>query len=424
MWHVWILINDNFCDMGIKIAVIFITGRKFAKKTILSHLESYAYFGYDLRDISLYISIDYEYQKSCFYDYLLPNKVSGMLSRVKYISLYDRCEIEREYNPERYYKSGHSLFSTNEYASLRNAALICASLDGNDYAVFIDDDEYPYVPIKQSDERLLWRAYDVLSPHIKSYAVDGADVTVGDYCGYLSPIPNWITRISYTSRESLGSSLSKVNEVLTPELFTADENFKTFSNKELPVKKEMIVGVKSGNMGISLHAFRAGKIPLFYNPPFSRGEDVFFYYSLGADVNVLGVSSFIFHDPFFLYAHMLSDKMYPNKKLDVPFNSWSVNRFLSTMVGWLRYAPLYVAIKSGSYKKSYEIIDKIYLELETPLRELSVLTNDRRYDKCREELKKYKKRVLKDLSDIRLMQEHWKNCVLYRLKEKSSVMCS
>lgn len=220
------------------------------------------------------------------------------------------------------------------YASARNAPLLLAMRDGHDAAVFIDDDVHPDTGFLRS--------------HLDGLAA-GADVTRGGYLGHGAPLADLSSLLGPACRAALGRALSLGNEVLPADCLCAAPGFATAS---LPAVGRGFV-VYGGNVGISLAALAAGRIPPFQCPPGARGEDTFFGARLRGRARVEACAAPVFHDPFGLGR---------GAPAAVPPTPAHLRRFAGAVRGWVRYAPLWVRTQHDDPAEILGEIGAIYAE--------------------------------------------------------------
>ena len=377
-------------------------------------------FGFNLGKVSIYLSIDKNYCSTNLRDFRLSTHLNQRLRNVIYITDDERRLLEKKLNPHLLVEHNTlQLFTGNGFSGLRNSALIQAALDGNDYIISIDDDEYPFIPIRAEAGRMEWVSADVFGPHIRALKT-GVDISVGDYHGFQSPIPCWINNISKESRLVLGEMLSVGNEVLDPFLFLEGGNFKMLTKHELYGDSGRKNLLKGGNLGVSAESIMEGVLPCFYNPPGARGEDAFFQLSINQNIQIANVPSIIFHDPFFVYSDIVKYERFPNKELNVPLNCETNERFLLAIQGWLKYAPLYLQVVSEDKTAVESKIEHIYHCVERPLYELATYTNDYRYRNCAKLLGIFFQRVENDYTRLKFAQEYWAKLMKSNFRTKRS----
>ena len=404
-----------------RIALTISTGRIAVKRVVKSFLDNAELHGYDIEDFSVYLSIDTEYNNTRASDFKLDSNLERRLRNVDYITPKSREEIGRELISE----TGanpliiNSMFVGRGYSKQRNSALLRALQDENDLAICFDDDEAPYIPIKDKNMNIKWEALDFFTPHIKELLI-GADVTRGPSTGYLSPIPSDLEEeIPEFVREKLGELLQLGNEVVSKKsFFNLADNIIYLSDNEItnPYRPYIVKNSKygktilSGNMGINLDSIRKGKLPIFYNPPNARGEDAFFGLQL-KDNNVVEVPSYIFHDPFLLYPN-LPEGNFPEKLETIPVNRKSIDRFADAVTGWLKYAPLFILMSSKTPGEREERISKMINDIEAPTRKMAELLDSPKLLDCRRILEDYNREVFKDYQMLRKSQETWREKVV------------
>lgn len=218
------------------------------------------------------------------------------------------------------------------YASARNAPLLQALRDGNDVAVFVDDDAHPRPGFLRS--------------HLDGLGA-GAAVTRGGYLGHAAPLVDLRGLLGPGCRAALGRALSLGNEVLPADCLTA---VPAFASSALPGLRRGLV-VYGGNVGISLAALAEGRIPPFFCPPGARGEDTFFGLRLAGAAVALAAP--VVHDPFRLGRHAPAA---------VPPTPAHLRRFAAAVRGWVRYAPLWVRTQHTDPAPVLATIGAIYAE--------------------------------------------------------------
>lgn len=324
--------------------------------------------GLDLSDISVYFSVDYPLTKASK-AIQLQDEYRSALRHVKYIDSNRRAALARCFFGGRASAEVLECVLIGQgYASARNAALVEALVDGNDFAVSIDDDVLPLLPLRTSNDEVEWIAANLVSTHLE-FLQAGADVTRGGYLGYESPIVDLSGVIPDECRLALSRALDLGSEILSSRcLFESStisvlenngNNGTKFTHKTLRTG----VAILGGNVGISLKALGEGRIPAFFCPREARGEDAFFGYFLPGEANVSTVPSAVFHDPFHLYPCLL-ERSYPAKLMPaVKPTRENLQRFVDAFRGWVKYAPLWVRSQHYDSREGREIlaeIDNIY----------------------------------------------------------------
>ncbi|MBS3093420.1 hypothetical protein J4456_02460 [Candidatus Pacearchaeota archaeon] len=402
-----------------KIALSIPTGRPRVKHVVKSFLENAVQYGYDLKNFSVYLSIDTTFKKTRVADFILHSELENKLGKIEYISPKRRKDIGEDLvNLGVETNLAISLFAGRGYSRLRNSSLLLALRDNNDVAICIDDDEVPYIPIESQEGKIRWENLDFFTPHLE--ALKSTDITRGPYMGYLSPIPSDLEEeISPLVRRRLGEALQIGNEIVTVNsFFNLMENIIYLPEREIlnPHRPYIVANSKygktilSGNMGINLHSIREGKLPIFYTPPSARGEDTFFGLQLKNNT-VIEVPSYIFHDPFGLYPHLLKGK-FPHKLKNIPVNKTSINRFADAVIGWLKYAPLFVYMSSKTAAEREERIEDMIKKIVKPTQQLAELLHCPKLYFSKEILEDYHRNVVNHYYMLQKSQEVWKNKIL------------
>lgn len=408
-----------------KIAITLAAGRPRVVNVLEAFLRNARMHGHDTNQFSIYLSIDNDFMNTKMEDFKIPTSMKEITNKIELISKEDRIAIGKQAQ-EKFgisEKNAKIMFYERGYSPLRNCALYRALVDGNDVAVFFDDDELPTVPIKKLDGKLLWQELDFFGPHIAALK-NGVDITRGPYLGYLSPIPSDFDKnIPAEIRRALGQALSHGNDVVTADSFMDIMNShvrfldpdQMFSEPRSVIVKEGLFGkhIYAGNMAIKLSAVREGKIPLFYTPPQARGEDTIFALQLGKVV-VSEVNSFIFHDPFNMYPEILEGKL-PERLEPVPVSRESIERFTSALLGWLKYAPILVRMTSKNLEEERYRIEKMLFELKRPSEKLALLLKDPKINTSCYTLKQYQEIVEENHNTLLDVQRDWKEKILQNI---------
>ena len=400
--------------MKTKIALTIPTGRPQIKEILRAFLDNAQRYGYDLNDFSIYLAIDTTYQNRNLEDFRLDSDLERRLKKVEYIS-----EKERKKMSEKAIKEweitphiAQTLYQGNGYAKQRNAAITFALRDGNNVAICFDDDETPYVPLKKENREIQWAQSDFFTPHLEAL-LTGTDITKGPCLGYFSPIPSDFERdIPKDIRRKLGEALSLGNEVINKDSFLNIfmKQFKYLSESEFRTPIEPVIvpwgkhgkPVPGGNMGINLDSMRAQKIPIFYTPPNARGEDTIFGLQL-KKAKVKKVNAYIFHDPFGLHPGILS-KRFPKRPKPIPVTPDSKRRFANALIGWLKYAPLLIAMTSKNRKQRIrEMIEKI----QSPTQEIAKILDCPEINNSITILEQYGNNVDIHLQELAQTQREW-----------------
>ncbi|MCW2718904.1 MAG: hypothetical protein JWR81_2726 [Pseudonocardia sp.] len=263
--------------------------------------------GIDLADVALYFSTDPPLPAGAptvdGTGLRLVRHVDGERRRALARELAARCDVDPGVLERAVVRRG--------YASARNAALVEAVLDGNDVAVFVDDDVHPLGGF--------------LPSHLAGLAA-GDDVTRGGYLGHSAPLVDLAPLLPEVCRVELGRALSLGNEVLPPDCLTAPGR-----TAGEPARGLVVYG---GNVGLSLAALTGGRLPAFFCPPGARGEDTFFGLLLAGRARVGSGAAPVLHDPFRLGVGAEGARVEPTPA--------ALRRFAGAVRGWVCYAPLWV----------------------------------------------------------------------------------
>jgi hypothetical protein len=429
-----------------KIALTIPSGRPRVKDVVMAFIHNAALWGYDPAMFSVYLAIDTKMQEkrieeaesagnngknefTCVEDFKLPFKDGFRPSRIVYIS-----DEDREYIAEEIVESTGAdskiikcLFAGRGYSKQRNSALWHALRDGNDFAVCIDDDEAPFIPIKGNNGKLTWENLDFFGPHIKELD-SGADITRGPYMGYESPIPaDFEDNVPDEILTKLGYALEWGSDIITRRSFFGHMNKVKYLNEgELVVpRKPFLVEygkygkhVYTGNIGINLHSAREGKIPIFYSPSNARGEDTIFGMQL-RDAVVKEVGAFVFHDPFGAYPKLLEGE-FPERLIDIPSTPESTRRFASALMGWLKYAPILIILTSKSENERSARISKMINNIEEPANRMAELFGCPELRECKTILNEYHARVDEHYHELLNVQKEWRNICMMKMASLSS----
>ncbi len=332
---------------------------------------------------------------------------------VKYITPEDIEEEKKKLIGKKILKPEEAdMFFGYGYARARNTLMYMAAKEKVDHFLFWDDDEYPVACIQNKD-KLEWKTQNNIATHIKY--MKEADITLGQRCGYTSPIP-YIDLEKVKDESAVEAFINAVKNEFTDWEKVKDywQNSKgvTYSDKKV-IKDEIVYekGIsKETDFVISgsplcLNLQNIDKIPAFYNPEGARGEDVFFTLAL-KDARVLQIPVYHFHDSFLTYTKILN-KEYPEYIEDVnPEDENIRKRFIKVSKGWMKYRPLYLYI---SDRKNYEEeieITKQNLEKGVPV--MNKIFDTTEFNDLFDELEKYHKNVEEDYKQFLAVNKIWK----------------
>lgn len=378
-------------------------------KRLLSQLQKYE----KPVKITIFILFDLSYQKDSqrrdFYE-ILPEVKQNI--NIKYITP-EIIEQEKEKLVEQKILNDKeaNLFLGYGYARARNTLLYNATINGIDYLLFWDDDEYPVACIQDESGAITWKQQDNILMHLKY--IENADITFGHRCGYTSIIP-------YISLNKANKRKVKAYVEAIKNEFTTWKNAKTNLSKNKGItfadpkiaegKKEYEIIAKKGNYKwisgspLCINLKHLDAIPAFYNPEGARGEDAFFSICIN-NAKVLSVPVYHFHDPFLKHTSILENN-YPSV-LDeaLPQDENTEQRFYLTSRGWIKYRPLYLYLTSPKhYKKEIKTTVK---NLKIGIPEMNKLFPNKNFDILLSDLEEYDSNVEKDYQNYISVKEIW-----------------
>lgn len=334
----------------IDVGIGFATGRRNFKELLQTYINNWTERGHtDRINIHLLIAYDLKYfgiQRESFVN--IDPELLELVHSVTYIGddemsiLADRLASVHRMSKERVRE-----FFFQGYAGKRNQILYHALLKDLDYLLFLDDDEYPIVPVKDDKGMLSWIGQDILGTHLRHLPY--ADVTVGYHSGYISPIPYFDGFGETFSEEELRAFIEAIsNDIIDwnsiREKFAANQGV-TYGHMAV-VREKPVYEIRAqrggkwvagSNLGLNLH--RIERIPAFYNPPNGRGEDTFFSTELTGAI-VRRVPCYTFHDGFLRYLPILHGVLPERLAPVLPDDPAVIQRFLRATKGWVAYKPL------------------------------------------------------------------------------------
>nr|VFK19235.1 MAG: hypothetical protein BECKLPF1236B_GA0070989_11655 [Candidatus Kentron sp. LPFa] len=417
------------------IAIVFSTGRTQVREVAAAFMDNLRLFGHtDAHRITLYLSIDTSLEGAHFSNDFLTD------IPIKIISDADRRQLARQLLGKHWQRLDGCFLSGNGYAPQRNAAILEALQDGQDYLIFFDDDEYPHVPkIAPGETTLSWYRHDTLAPHLEAFE-NGDDVSYGYYLGYPLPVIALTGLLPKETLRAFGKALSLGCEVvyedtfihepvyryivieesyasddtllLTPQLLTP-QSAQTAHGIRYPYDKAPLdVAFRGGNLGINLHSIRNGKIPfLFFNPASARGEDIIFYNVIQDIAKVRLVDSFIFHDPFQEHLSILNGH-FPTALPPPKSNEKTQTRFAQTLLGWLKYAPLFISQTTHAKPAYHAHMQKMLHDMRMPLQELGTALPSQPLAGSIHVLQQAADHIDPDLANLALAQELFLDAIM------------
>ena len=400
-----------------KIAIIITTGRKTIH-TIVEMLVS-SLKENSLRNIykiDLIISYDPTYLSMTEKDFHLHKKAENEFSSIVYLGPGDDGGLDENVKSSIPKEMYDILFSPRGYCTQKNRAIIAALKKQTDAIVFLDDDEYFVASCKKISGQLSWIKQDVIGIHAK-YIFD-ADITNGLQTGYFSPIPSdFSIYVPKDVSTQLGVVLSCGSEFIHQNTFTHTRSAILYTSKKLPSKaieiplRNGIKFITAGNLAINAHSLLSGTIPPFFNPKFARGEDAFMGMRLQKCV-VKKVPTYIFHDPFQKYLS-ISKGLYPSKLDNITISPTSMDRFIKTLQGWLKYAPLFILLNAKTDNEWEKTISYLHTEIGILGKILHEIFHDTRFLNLADVVQIYANQAKQDKIDIVHSYIAWKKIMAY-----------
>src|SRR5665647_3680268 len=348
-------------DKEIKVGIGFATGRKSFQKVLRTNIYNWKESGLVENkriSLNLFVAYDLSYYKTKITDYtnVHPELVEQIDSSKFIGSIARKEEID--------YLIRENVININEdrmifgrgYAGKRNAVLYNAIKHNMDYLVFLDDDEYP-MAVTNMRKTAIWGGQEVLTNHLKY--ITQADITHGNHCGYVSPIPYMEFNDTMTEADFRSFIEAISNDIINWDtLKTVMENGGvTYADTKILTSDDAIEVqeinyakfISGANLGINLTDSR--RIFPFYNPPGARGEDTFLSTCL-SERKVLRVPCYTFHDGFSTYNHIIEGVLPIRLKFIKADNEKITTRFYKACIGWIRYKPLLLYItQPDSYEQ-------------------------------------------------------------------------
>lgn len=406
----------------------FITGRPNVCKIINSYAKYLVEQVQDLEtkvNFTIYILFDLGYQFTTRTDFygILPEIYKYV--NIKYITP-EEIDEEKKILISKYGLSvaDADLFIGKGYAKARNAILYNALKMKMDYLLFWDDDEYPLADMRNNNE-ITWVKQETIKKHLES--ISKTDITVGDRCGVMSPIP-YIEYNEILMEEDYKNFIDGIsNEVISWEnvnktrvkdgfLKYADEDIALAKVKPKKISKPGETPIMYGS-NLCLNLNHIEKIPAFYNPPGARGEDSFFACAtVSKNTEVVSVPAYHFHDGFLKFTGLMKEK-YPKRPLKIVLEDNGIEqRFYKATLGWIKYKPLYFYINDKeNYKK---IIEDSIENLEKSVDKLSEQFETCDFRSLISELKDYDKNVKKHYKEYIRTTEIWDDLKIKIKNEK------
>jgi hypothetical protein len=401
-------------DKDIKVAIGFATGRKSFQKVLRTNIKNWKESGLVANkriSLNLFVAYDLFYRKTKITDYtnVHPDLVKSIDSSIFIGSEETKEEIdylirENVLNIDEI----HMIFGKG-YAAQRNAVLYNAIKKGMDYLVFLDDDEYP-MAVTNTRNTAIWGGQHVLAQHLKY--IDEADMTHGNHCGYISPIPymefnDTMTESDFRSFiEAISNDIvnwDKLKDVMKNGGVTyADTNILTRDDAIEVEETNRSKFISGANLCINITDPK--RIFPFYNPPGARGEDTFLSTCL-SDRKIMRVPCYTFHDGFSTYNHLLEGVL-PIKLKFIKADTDKISiRFYNACIGWVRYKPLLLYITHPEHYE--EKIREMREKLSVTLPKICAYFGKPEFMNVLDELEKYHKNVEKHYGEFDETKRIW-----------------
>lgn len=401
-------------EKEIKVAIGFATGRESFQKVLRTNINNWKESGLvenEKISLNLFVAYDLDYHETKITDYtdIHPELVEQIDSKNFIGSVSIKQEID--------YLIAEKVLSIDEthmifgqgYASQRNAVLYNAIKKNMDYLIFMDDDEYP-MAVTNTLNTAIWGGQHVLVDHLKY--ITKADITHGNHCGYISPIP-YIEFNDTMSEENFRIFIEAIsNDIVNWDVLKAvmknggvtyaDTNILT-SNVAVEVQETNHAKFISG-ANLCINLTDPLRVFPFYNPPGARGEDTFLSTCL-TDRQVLRVPCYTFHDGFSTYNYLLEGVLPIRLKFIKADTEEITTRFYNACIGWIRYKPLLLYItQHDSYE---EKIKEMRQQLKTTLPKICDYFGKPEFSNVLDELDKYHKNVEKHYNEFLETKTIW-----------------
>jgi len=399
---------------NIKVGIGFATGRTSFQKVLRTNIYNWKESGLVENkriSLNLFVAYDLNYRKTKMTDYT--NVHPELVEQIDSSKFIGSISIKEEID----YLILEKVIDINEarmifgkgYAAKRNTVLYNAIKHNMDYLIFLDDDEYP-IAVTNTRNTLIWGGQHVLLNHLKYIAQ--ADITHGNHCGYVSPIP--YLEFNDTMSEADFRSFIEVisNDIINWDTLKAimKNGGVTYADTKILTSDDAIEVqetnhakfISGANLCINLSDYR--RIFPFYNPPGARGEDTFLSTCL-SERKVLRVPCYTFHDGFSTYNHLLEGVLPIRLKFIKADTEQITTRFYKACIGWIRYKPLLLYITQPDHYK--EKIEEMREQLKETLPKICAYFGQPDFFNVLVELEKYHKNVEKHYREFLETQRIW-----------------
>ena len=344
----------------IKVGIGFATGRESFQKVLRTNINNWEESGLVENkriSLNLFVAYDLHYKNTKTTDYtnIHPELVEKIDSSHFIGSIAIKKEIDYLIEEKVVNMHEANMIFGSGYAAQRNAVLYNAIKQRMDYLVFMDDDEYP-MAVTNTRDTAIWGGQHVLTDHLKH--ITEADITHGNHCGYISPIPYMEFNDTMTEEDFRSFIEAISNDIVNWDKLKAvmKNGGVTYADTKILTSGEAIEVpeinhakfISGANLCINLT--KPSRIYPFYNPPGARGEDTFLSTCL-TQRKVLHVPCYTFHDGFATYNHLLEGVLPIKLKFIKADTEEITTRFYEACIGWIRYKPLLMYI---TYGEGYE----------------------------------------------------------------------
>lgn len=402
----------------IRVGIGFATGRKSFQKVLKTYVYNWRECGLTNTEnvsLSLFVAYDLKYSNTKITDYTRVG--ADVLQYIDETYFIGNSSMQKEINTliesgVVTSKEARLVFGSG-YAAKRNAILYTAIKNHIDYLLFLDDDEYP-LAVTKTRSNVVWGGQEVLSTHLKH--IQNADITNGNHCGYISPIPSLTFNDTLKEHDFRLFVESISNDIVNWDSMKAtmrnggvtyaDTSVLTSEDAREVPEEQHAKFITGANLCINLT--NPLRVSPFYNPPGARGEDTFLSTCLH-DRKVLRVPCYAFHDGFSTYRHLM-DGVLPIRLMPISAdNSTVVERFYNACIGWIRYKPLFVYITQREHygEKMEEMKDKLTVTLP----KICEYFGKPEFMNILKELAVYERNVTKHYNQFLQTQQIWKRII-------------
>lgn len=340
----------------IKVGIGFATGRESFQKVLRTNINNWEESGLvDNKRISLnlFVAYDLHYKNTKTTDYtnIHPELVDKIDSSHFIGSTAIKQEIDYLIKERVLDMHEVNMIFGSGYAAQRNAVLYNAIKQRMDYLIFMDDDEYP-MAVTNTRDTAIWGGQHVLTDHLKHIAE--ADITHGNHCGYISPIPYMEFNDTMTEEDFRNFIEAISNDIVNWDKLKAvmKNGGVTYADTKILTSGEAMEVPETNHAkfisgaNLCINLTKPSRIFPFYNPPGARGEDTFLSTCL-TQRKVLHVPCYTFHDGFATYNHLLEGVLPIKLKFIKADTEEVTTRFYEACIGWIRYKPLLMYITNG-----------------------------------------------------------------------------